>query len=95
MKFDQFFDLQPLEKIVVSPSLIPMEDLAVNNGTGQSFGYTLYRQPDWHIPTDQDAIMRIEGRVADIAIVMVNQERQTVPLSDVQDLNEFGFWKTE
>ncbi|KAI5699989.1 hypothetical protein M8J75_012398 [Diaphorina citri] len=85
----------PLEKIVVSPSLIPMEDLAVNNGTGQSFGYTLYRQPDWHIPTDQDAIMRIEGRVADIAIVMVNQERQTVPLSDVQDLNEFGFWKTE
>lgn len=73
-----------------------MEDLEVNNGSGQSFGYTLYRQPDWHISTmDEDAIMRIQGRVADIAIVMINQQRQTVALNEVQDLTEFGFWKTE
>uniref|UniRef100_A0A8D8SS88 Beta-galactosidase-1-like protein 2 n=4 Tax=Cacopsylla melanoneura TaxID=428564 RepID=A0A8D8SS88_9HEMI len=85
----------PLEKIVVSPSLIPMEDLEVNNGSGQSFGYTLYRQPDWHIPMDQDAVMRIQGRASDIAIVMINQERQTIPLNDEQDLIQFGFWKTE
>lgn len=85
----------PLEKIVVSPSLIPMEDLEVNNGSGQSFGYTLYRQPDWHIPMDEDAIMQIQGRVADIAIVLINQQRQTVALNQEQDLTEFGFWKTE
>lgn len=76
--------------IVDVPHFIYSEDLDVNNGNGQSFGYTLYRHRI--LVNKKNPIMKLQGRIRDILIVFVDGIRQTEVLNDHTQLQNFGFW---
>lgn len=68
------------------------EELEINNGGGQSFGYTLYRQR--LRVTKKNPIMKLKGKIRDIVIVFVDGIRQTEVLNDHTQLSGFGFWNS-
>lgn len=76
---------------VESENVIPMELLPINNNNGQSYGYIVYRKTNINIP--KNAILKIEGRVCDTIMVLINGELKSKVLSKPSDLNEFGYWK--
>lgn len=78
------------QTIVDVPNFIHSEDLDVNNGNGQSFGYTLYRHRI--MVNKKNPIMKLQGRIRDIIIVFVDGIRQTEVLNDPTQLHNFGFW---
>lgn len=73
------------------PDIIPMEMLPINNNSGQSFGYILYRQSNIDIPTN--ATLKISGYVRDTVLVLLNGKLISNPPSIKADLTGFGFWK--
>uniref|UniRef100_A0A6P7GJL7 Beta-galactosidase n=1 Tax=Diabrotica virgifera virgifera TaxID=50390 RepID=A0A6P7GJL7_DIAVI len=72
-------------------TLLPMELLPINNGSGQSYGYIIYKKS--HIDIPERSILKIFGRVCDTVLVLVNGELQNKILESKDDLNEFGFWR--
>lgn len=68
-----------------------MEMLPINNHSGQSFGYILYRQKNLNIPAN--AVLKISGYVRDTVLVFVNGELVSNIPKVKADLNGFGFWK--
>lgn len=72
---------------------MPMELLPINNNTGQSYGYIVYRKKLLDIPAD--SVLRIGGRVCDSVVVLLNGNLVSKPLTRVKDLNGFGFWKVQ
>lgn len=73
-----------------SPDVIPMEFLPINNQSGQSYGYIVYRKESIDIPAN--SVLKIGGRVCDTVMVLVNGELMSKPLTKKSDLNEFGYW---
>uniref|UniRef100_A0A6P7GB14 Beta-galactosidase n=1 Tax=Diabrotica virgifera virgifera TaxID=50390 RepID=A0A6P7GB14_DIAVI len=71
-----------------SKNVIPMEKLDINNGNGQSYGYIVYRKTNLNIPAN--AILKIEGRICDTAMVLVNGILVSPWLQKSADLNGFG-----
>lgn len=63
----------------------------MNNMSGQSYGYVVYRKKLLDIPAN--SILTIEGRVCDSVVVLVNDVLISKPLNTANDLNAFGFWK--
>lgn len=70
---------------------IAMEHLPINNNSGQSYGYILYRRTNLDIPAN--SILTIEGHVCDSVIVLINGLLISKPLTQLNDLNNFGFWR--
>lgn len=68
-----------------------MELLPMNNMSGQSYGYIVYRQNFLVIPAD--SILSIGGRVCDSVVVLINGDLISKPLNTASDLNGFGFWR--
>ncbi|KAK9723437.1 hypothetical protein QE152_g19231 [Popillia japonica] len=68
-----------------------MEDLDINNGTGQSYGYTVYRKENLTISAN--STLKIEGRVCDTVMVLINGELKSKILEDDSDLDGFGYWR--
>ncbi|XP_044744677.1 beta-galactosidase-1-like protein 2 [Coccinella septempunctata] len=83
--------LANIHSSVSSFNLLSMENLPINNGSGQSFGYTLYRKENIDLPPN--SVLTIEGRVCDSVVVLVNGVLMSKPLLYTEDLNGFGFWK--
>ncbi|XP_060528276.1 beta-galactosidase-1-like protein 2 [Cylas formicarius] len=77
---------------VKSVNVIGMEDMDINNGSGQSYGYTIYRKRNLNLKAG--SVLKIVGRVCDSVIVLVNGIRVSPILETVADLNQFGTWTT-
>lgn len=72
---------------------LPMELLPVNNNSGQSYGYIIYRKE--HINISADSILKITGRVCDTVMVLINGILISKPLAGPNDLNGFGYWRQQ
>nr|XP_023026961.1 beta-galactosidase-1-like protein 3 [Leptinotarsa decemlineata] len=76
-----------------STKLLPMEMLNINKNGGQSYGYIVYRKKNLHIPAN--GVLRIEGRVCDTVMVLVNGVLVSPWLQKSADLNKFGTSRVE
>lgn len=72
-------------------ALVNMEQLNINNGNGQSYGYVCYRKNE--IKAEKGDVLKISGNVHDIAQVFVNGKLQTKVLESSDDVKGFGYWK--
>lgn len=68
-----------------------MEYLPINNMSGQSYGYVVYRKRNLDVPAD--SVLTIGGRICDSVVVLVNGVLMSKPLNAASDLNGFGFWR--
>ncbi|XP_049788823.1 beta-galactosidase-1-like protein 2 isoform X2 [Schistocerca nitens] len=76
---------------VNSTEILPMEYLDINNGNGQSYGFVLYRKTG--VTIGESSVLQIIGRVRDLAILLIDGESKTDPLTSVIQLEGFGFWE--
>ncbi|XP_066141163.1 beta-galactosidase-1-like protein 2 [Euwallacea fornicatus] len=78
-------------KKIESENVVPMELLDINNKSGQSYGYIVYRKTDLNL--NANAELLIKGYVRDTVLVLVNGNLiNSVPTSK-DALDQFGFWK--
>lgn len=89
MKFSQIIDNVPDKFSSATP--ISMELLPMNNMSGQSYGYIVYRKTFLDIPVN--STLTIEGRVCDSVVVLIDGVLMSKALNNIRDLNNFGFWK--
>ena len=68
-----------------------MEELNVNNGNGQSYGYIVYRK-EVNLKSDKSSKLQIRGFVRDLLQVMVNGKMVNEPILHLADLTKFGSW---
>ncbi|RZC39773.1 beta-galactosidase-1-like protein 2 [Asbolus verrucosus] len=76
-----------------NPNVLPMELLPLNNLSGQSYGYIIYRKENLTIPAN--SVLTIAGRVCDTAVVLIDGYLLNKPLTKAKDLNGFGYWRVE
>ncbi|XP_049939913.1 beta-galactosidase-1-like protein 2 [Schistocerca serialis cubense] len=76
---------------VDATDVMPMELLDINNGNGQSYGFVLYRKSG--VTIGERSVLQIIGNVRDLAVVLVDGESKTEPLTSTDQLNNFGFWE--
>ncbi|KAL3277118.1 hypothetical protein HHI36_012474 [Cryptolaemus montrouzieri] len=93
MKLSDILKENHLIKSENSDTTKPMELLSCNNDSGQSFGYIVYRKTGLNIP--KHSKLRIEGKIRDQAIVLLNGVLKSKQLSSVDNLSEFGYWQSE
>ncbi|XP_076260670.1 beta-galactosidase-1-like protein 2 [Rhynchophorus ferrugineus] len=74
-----------------SENIVAMENLPINNNSGQMFGYIVYRKTNINVKSG--AILEISGYVRDTVLVLVNGQLVTPVLSSTDDLNNFGYWR--
>ncbi|KAJ8920374.1 hypothetical protein NQ315_005239 [Exocentrus adspersus] len=79
--------------VINSPNLLPMELLDINNNSGQSVGYIVYRKENVDLPVS--TVLKIEGHVCDTALVLVNGVLISPVLESKDDFNGFGYWRLE
>ncbi|KAF0314756.1 Beta-galactosidase-1-like protein 2 [Amphibalanus amphitrite] len=72
-----------------SDTLLSMEQLDVNGGSGQSYGLVWYRAT---ISTATDSQITIRGHVRDVALVLVDGELLTRKMTSILSLESFGYW---
>ncbi|CAG9857698.1 unnamed protein product [Phyllotreta striolata] len=85
------YDMLETIKPVASKEVVAMETLDINNGNGQSFGYVVYRKTGLNIPAG--AVLKIQGRVCDTVMVLVDGVLVSPWLERSKDLAGFGTWK--
>lgn len=76
---------------IQSPKLLPMEQLPINNNSGQSYGYIVYKKTNLDIPPN--STLKIAGRVCDTVMVLINGVLISKPLENNSDLDKFGYWR--
>ncbi|XP_065171045.1 beta-galactosidase-1-like protein 3 [Atheta coriaria] len=72
--------------------LMPMEYLPMNNNSGQSYGYIIYRKKNLVIPPGGGQL-KISGRICDTLMVLQDGVLVTPPLQQSKDLNGPGYWR--
>ncbi|XP_042880013.1 beta-galactosidase-1-like protein 2 [Penaeus japonicus] len=75
---------------IKSPNVMAMEDLDINDGNGQSYGYTLYRTRI-NVPKE-GATITIRGHVRDLALLLVDLKLVSTCIYEPRDLDCFGSW---
>ncbi|VEN61727.1 unnamed protein product [Callosobruchus maculatus] len=80
--------LSQLPHKIESEKLISMENLPINNGSGQSYGYIVYRKKN--VEVTAKSILKISGYIHDTVQVYVNGKLLN---KNVVDTSGFGFWK--
>lgn len=83
--------LNTSDNILNDLPLQSMEMLPINNNAGQSYGYTIYRKKQ--LDLTPDSILKIEGRVCDTIMVLLNGKLVSKILNSQADMLEFGYWK--
>jgi len=68
-----------------------MEQLPINNDSGQAFGWISYRK---RLSLQQKSIIKIQGRVRDFMLLLVNGILINEPILSITDLGNFGSWTT-
>ncbi|KAJ3664493.1 hypothetical protein Zmor_000055 [Zophobas morio] len=86
-------DLIRQSTIQIDSKLVSMEFLDINNASGQSYGYVVYRHENTNIPAN--SVLKIEGYVCDTVTVLVNGELKSKILKTQADLDDFGYWKVK
>ncbi|KAG5861803.1 hypothetical protein JTB14_017631 [Gonioctena quinquepunctata] len=76
---------------IASRNPIAMEKLDINNDSGQSFGYIVYRKINLNIPAN--GILKISGYVRDTILVLLNGQLVSPPPRNKDDIDGFGFWR--
>ncbi|XP_047002728.1 beta-galactosidase-1-like protein 2 [Schistocerca americana] len=76
---------------VNATDILTMEFLDINNGNGQSYGFVLYRKNAATI--GENSVLQIIGHVRDLAVVLIDGENITEPLTSKEQLKNFGFWE--
>lgn len=72
-----------------SRDLKSMEQLQLNNGNGQSYGYIVYRKK---LPLRNGSVLSMRGRPRDLLQVVVNGVMLNKPMLSFLDLANFGVW---
>ena len=72
-----------------SDKLLSMEQLRVNKGNGQSYGYIVYRK---RMNLKDGAKIKIRGHVRDLLQLMINGVMVNDPIKKIADLVYFGSW---
>lgn len=75
---------------IKSNKLVSMEFLPINNNSGQSYGYILYRKSGINIT--KGSVLEISSFVYDHVNVYINNKLIT---QNVVDLEAFGYWRKE
>ncbi|KAJ8920357.1 hypothetical protein NQ315_005221 [Exocentrus adspersus] len=88
LKYSDIIEQLPYK--LPSKDLVSMENLPINNNTGQSFGYVVYRKSNIDIKTN--SLVKILGYVRDSVNVYVDNKLVT---KNVVDLDGFGYWKVK
>lgn len=86
--------LEMLEQIpyrIYAATVIPMEALPINNNSGQSYGYIVYRKENIYIPPN--SVLTIVGGVCDTVMVLIDGALKSKILESVKDFNGFGYWR--
>ncbi|CAG9762616.1 unnamed protein product [Ceutorhynchus assimilis] len=83
--------IQQSPHIINSSRLLPMEELDINNGSGQSYGYIVYRKEN--IDIKAGAVLKIEGHVSDTLLVLINGVLVSKIFENEHDLDGFGYWR--
>ena len=81
--FEIVLPLQPMELREVSEKLKSMEQLSLNNGNGQSYGYIVYRK---RLALRQGSVLSMRGRPRDLLQVKI-LECKHFPLEMILGLN--------
>ncbi|KAF5283076.1 hypothetical protein FQR65_LT14093 [Abscondita terminalis] len=89
LHFNEILDNIPESFNYIDP--IPMELLPINNGSGQSYGYIIYRKTGLNLSPHSKLL--ISGHVCDTVMVLVNGLLISKPLTAAEDLNGFGYWR--
>ncbi|GJQ86289.1 hypothetical protein Trydic_g8985 [Trypoxylus dichotomus] len=89
LSFKEIIEQAPYKILTDKP--IPMEFLPINNNSGQSYGYIVYRKE--HLNISADTTLMIKGRVCDTVMVLLNGMLVSKPLTKASDLNGFGYWR--
>ncbi|XP_060526562.1 beta-galactosidase-1-like protein 2 [Cylas formicarius] len=76
---------------IESEKVVPMELLDINDGSGQSYGYIVYRKTN--IDLKAGATLTIKGYVRDHVLILVDGELISPVLSSKSDLDKFGYWR--
>ncbi|CAH0563092.1 unnamed protein product [Brassicogethes aeneus] len=77
--------------VIISENIVPMEFLNINNNTGQSFGYVIYRKN--HLDLNKTFTLKFDGYVYDAATVYVNGKLISKKPNNLNDLDGFGFYR--
>ncbi len=72
-----------------SDSLLAMEELPINDGNGQSFGFIVYRKV---VKVRANSLLQVRGHIRDMAQVLINGQNLVPPVRSKQDLYKFGSW---
>ena len=75
--------------MVRSPTVLAMEDLPINNDSGQSYGFTVYRKT---VNIEANSQLRVRGHIRDFAQVLINGQNQIPPALSQGDFDKFGAW---
>ncbi|CAG9772544.1 unnamed protein product [Ceutorhynchus assimilis] len=78
---------------IASENIVSMEQLPINNNSGQAFGYIVYRKTNLNL--NANALLQITGYVRDHVLVLLNGKLLTPVLSSKDDLNKFGYWRVK
>jgi len=93
--FDQFMQFNDIVASIPESSrqmhdtTLSMEELDINNGNGQSYGYLVYRK---EVALAQGAVLTVRGHVRDLLQVFVNGIMINEPILELPDLANFGSW---
>jgi len=79
----------PSSLLIQSRTVLSMENLPINNGNGQSYGFTVYRKT---VNIGAMSELQIRGHVRDFALVFINGQQQLPPVLSSSDLKNFGTW---
>jgi len=75
-------------EVLVKPT--PMEQLNINDGNGQSYGYIVYRK---EVQINPGSVLQIRGHPRDLAQVMINGVQVNPAIVTQSDLGKnFGSW---
>ena len=69
-----------------------MEELSINNGNGQSYGYILYRAKLTGAKLHQGSLLTIKGHPRDLLQIIVNGVMLNEPILKLTELTEVGSW---
>ncbi|ERL83439.1 beta-galactosidase-1-like protein 2 [Dendroctonus ponderosae] len=85
--------IKQAQHVIQSEKLLPMEKLDINNNSGQSYGYIVYRKEN--IDIQAGSTLKIEGHVCDTVIVLINGKLVSNVFNSEEDLNGFGYWRAK
>eukprot|EP00095_Tigriopus_kingsejongensis_P008001 maker-scaffold269_size230758-snap-gene-1.34 protein:Tk08001 transcript:maker-scaffold269_size230758-snap-gene-1.34-mRNA-1 annotation:"hypothetical protein DAPPUDRAFT_58801" len=89
LDFTAIIDNIPTAAKEMSGDLLPMEQLALNNGNGQSYGYIMYRK---QMALKSGDKLTIRGHVRDLLQLLINGKMVNQPILTFPDLAFFGSW---